>query len=52
MEKNKINVTKTLNEIASMFVVLESDKRILEDRLAKKEIEVVNLNKEIKMLCQ
>ena len=47
-----MNITKTLNEIASKFVVLESDKRILKDRLAKKEMEVVNLKKEIKILSQ
>ena len=47
-----MNITKTLNEVAGIFVVLESDNRILKDRLAKKEAEVVNLKREIKILSQ
>ena len=47
-----MNITKTLNEIAGKFVVLESDNRILKNRLEKKEIEIRNLEKEIKILSQ
>tara|TARA_Y100000593_G_scaffold69804_1_gene128174 strand:- start:1696 stop:1839 length:144 start_codon:yes stop_codon:yes gene_type:complete len=47
-----MNITKTLNEIAGKFVVLESDNRILKNRLEKKEMEIRNLEKEIKILSQ